>query len=54
MNKKIITEGELLVLIENDEDNVPNICAEIAGIDIWKWIEEHNRMNVRITLEELE
>jgi phosphotransferase system IIA component len=50
MTKKIELEGELFTLVEEDGDDV-SICAEIAGVDIWKWLRENNGENVKITLE---
>jgi hypothetical protein len=53
MTDKVELEGKLFVLVEEDRENDDvSICAEISGIDIWKWLKEHSEQNVRITLEE--
>ncbi len=43
-------EGELMTLIENDEDGI-HICAEVCGIDIWKWLEKSNGERIKIKIE---
>jgi hypothetical protein len=50
MTKKIELEGELFTLVEDVKDDTL-ICAEIAGVDIWKWLQQNNGENVKITLE---
>jgi hypothetical protein len=54
MVNKTIVEGELSVLVEEDEEEGVSICAEVNGINIWDWIRENEKYNVRITLEKLD
>jgi hypothetical protein len=49
-NEKVELEGKLFVLVEEDNEET-SICAEVSGIDIWKWLENHDGFNVKITLE---
>jgi len=51
MTDKVELEGKLFVLVEQEPNEETSICAEIGGIDIWKWLENHNDMDVKITLE---
>jgi len=51
-NEKVELEGKLYVLVEEGiGDEETTICAEVGGIDIWKWLEQHDGFNVKITLE---
>lgn len=51
---KIVLEGDLFTLVEESEEHETcNISAEICGINIWVWLEQHNFQKVKITLEEL-
>lgn len=47
---KIELEGQLLVLVEEDSEGV-HITAEICGINIWDWLYQNDRENVKIILE---
>jgi hypothetical protein len=54
-NDKIILEGELFVLVEEDLENEDvNICAEIGGVDLWAWLRNHHGQNIKITAEVIE
>lgn len=51
--KSIELEGELFCLIEEDSEGI-NVFAEIAGIDIWEWLNKNNNEKIRIKIEVLE
>jgi len=49
MNKTEL-EGELFTLEEEDDEG-SHYCAEVNGINIWKWLQQNSGHNVKITLE---
>ena len=54
---KIELEGELLILVEEtttDGEQDVSICAEVAGINIWDWLNGNNGNKVKITLEKID
>ncbi len=50
---KIELEGELFVIIEEQEDRETLFCAEIGGINIFDWLRQNNGNKVKIILEKL-
>lgn len=50
---KVELQGKLFVLVEKDDEGT-HICAEIGGVDIWDWLNQHHNYNVKVTLEKCE
>jgi len=58
MTEKIELEGELFVLVEEtlDEEKEKDvkIVAEVGGVNVWDWLRNNDKNNVKIILEKLE
>lgn len=56
MNNKLQLEGNLFVLVEEslERKGDVDICAEVAGVDIWDWLLKHKGENIKISIEVLQ
>jgi hypothetical protein len=53
IKSKFTIEGKLFTIKEEDEGLI-NTTIELAGIDIWDLLQQHNQERVKLTLEILE
>ena len=54
MSNKVELEGDLFILVEEDDEEGVSICAEMSGINIWDWLVMNEKNRVKITLEKLD